>query len=119
MRVFRREASQSLVTYLCEPNDDRIDSMPLLRRAAEHWLSGLSERAHHCLICQCRVVSRDHVGALLLSTPDIAKPTSASTCAVCEACWTADLPVDALERAAESVLRSVVPNGKLEPLARR
>ena len=73
----------------------------------------------HCIVCSSWVVNKQHVGALLLTTPDIAKPTSAGTAAICRACWDADLPLQALERACESVLQEVIPGGRLEPLETR
>jgi hypothetical protein len=112
---FKREASQSLLTYLVEPNDPALDRMPLLRAAADNWLDALSVRVRHCIICNVWLVNPQHVGALLLSTPATSKPTSAGTAAVCRTCWDADLPVDVLERACASVLQSAVPNGRFEP----
>lgn len=117
---FRRDASRrSLNTYLCEPNDPALDDVPLLKAAASNWLDALSTRVRHCIICNVWIVERRDVGALLLSTPANIRPTSTGTAAVCKACWSSDLPVDALERACASVLSAVVPNGKFEPLETR
>jgi hypothetical protein len=116
---FRREVPGTLRTFLCEPDDDRLDRMPLLRRASQHWLNDLSSRVRHCLLCSAWIVSRDDVGALLMSVPDIPRPVSAGTAAICLACWRDEPPVDALERACASALRSVVPGGRFEPLIAR
>ena len=115
LRAFRREAP-ALLTFLCEPDDVRLHTMPLLKAAARDWLDALATRVRQCIICNSWIVDRQHVGALLLTTPDIAKPTSAGTAAVCKACWDADLPMQALERAAEHVLQKVIPNGRFEPM---
>jgi hypothetical protein len=116
-RRFRREASKSLLTFLCEPTDPALSEIPILQQAAHHWLNALSVRVRHCIVCKSWLVNRQHVGALLLTTPDITKPVSVGTAAVCKACWDADLPMQALERAAEHVLRKamVIPNGRFEP----
>jgi hypothetical protein len=76
----------------------------------------MSARVRHCLICNSWVVNAQHVGALLLTTPDIAKLVSVGTAAVCRECWASDLPVQALERACETVLHEVIPGGRFEPL---
>jgi hypothetical protein len=115
-RRFRREASKSLLTFLGEPTDPALAGVPILHQAANHWLDALSVRVRHCLICNSWVVSRRDVGAVLLTVPDITKPVSAGTAAVCKACWDADLPLDALERACETVLHEVIPNGRFEPM---
>jgi hypothetical protein len=112
---FRRDASRALLTYLIEPNDGALIEAPLLRRAAHHWLDALPARVRHCIVCNLWIVNRHEVGALLMSTPDTIRPTSVGTAAVCSNCWNADLPAEALERAAESVLRAVIPNGRFEP----
>ena len=70
-------------------------------------------------MCSVWIVDRRDVGALLLSTPNVVKPTSVGTAAICASCWEDDLPIDALERACASVLSAVVPNGKFEPLETR
>ncbi|MGY3132000.1 hypothetical protein ACVWZM_002682 [Bradyrhizobium sp. USDA 4501] len=113
---FKRKASHSVRTYLVEPGDRRLASAPLLRAAAADWLDNLSRRARTCIICSQWLPSRQSIGALLMSTPDVVRPTSVGTAAVCLECWQADLPLDALDRAVERTLRCVVPNGKLEPL---
>jgi hypothetical protein len=114
---FRREASRALLTYLCEPNDPALAG--ILKSSASSWCDALEQRVRHCLVCTCWVVNKEHVGALLLTTPDIAKPTSVGTAAICRVCWDADLPMEALERACESVLQAVRPGGRLEPLGTR
>ncbi|MBR0870039.1 hypothetical protein JQ633_06700 [Bradyrhizobium tropiciagri] len=115
LRAFRR-ATTALRTYLVSPDDAALDEVPLLRQASQSWVDGLAERARHCIICASWVVDREHVGALLLSTPDIPRPSTVGTCAICKPCWNANLPVDALERACANVLRPVVPGGAFEPL---
>jgi hypothetical protein len=118
LRAFKREAS-SLRTYLVEVDDPGLNDAPLLLRASQSWLDGLSVRARHCLVCNCLIANRTEVGALLMSTPDVARPTSVGSAAICAACWTADLPIDAVERACATVLREVCPNGVFEPLGTR
>jgi hypothetical protein len=97
---------------LVEPDDAALTDMPLLKTAASNWLDGLSIRVRHCIVCSAWIVNGHHVGALLLTTPRVAKPTSASTSAVC---WDADLPVETLERACADALQEVVPGGRFEP----
>ena len=87
---------------------------PLLRRATSHWLDGLSTRVRACIVCSAWIANRQDVGSVLLSTPAVPKPTSASVCGVCAECWQADLPVEALERAAITALAAAVPNGRFE-----
>ncbi len=106
---FRREACRELLTYLIEPNDPALDAAPWLQRAARWWLDGLSTRVRHCIVCSAWIVNRQHVGALLLATPAVAKPPSASACGVCRKCWEADLPVETLERAAATALQPALP----------
>jgi hypothetical protein len=113
---FKRKASHTaLLTYLCPPDDPALDRAPLLRAAARDWLGRLATRVRYCIVCNSWLVNRQDVGALLLSVFDIAKPTDVGIAAVCKACWDAD-DIEALERAVEQTLRSVIPNGKLEPL---
>jgi hypothetical protein len=113
---YRRDASRrDLLTFLVEPDDGLLATAPFLRRAARHWLDALSTRSRSCIVCSSWLWSEQSVGALLISTPATIRPTSAGTAAICRACWDADLPIDALERACASVLRSVVPNGRFEP----
>jgi hypothetical protein len=114
---FRRDASRALRTYLCEPNDPALAG--ILKASACSWCDALEQRVRHCIVCSAWIVNRQHVGALLLTTPDIAKPTSAGTAAICRECWDADLPMQALERAAEHVLQKVIPNGRFEPMETR
>lgn len=118
VRAFRRGASRALLTYLIEPGDSTLNEAPLLKAAASDWLDALSMRVRHCIVCSAWLVNRDHVGLLLLATPATAKPTSASCCAICRGCSNAGLPMPALERAAERVLREALP-GRLEPMDAR
>jgi hypothetical protein len=73
----------------------------------------LSVRARSCIICSEWLWSRQGVGLLLLSTPSVARPTSASVCGICTAC--AELPLPALEQAASNALQAAVPGGRFEP----
>ena len=115
-RRFRRETSHhALLTYLVEPTDPALDQVPLLKASAHHWISALSVRVRHCLICSSWLVNRHDVGALLLTVPEVAKPVSAGTAGICRTRWSADLGVDVLERACASVLHEVIPNGRFEP----
>lgn len=116
LSCYRRETSGALLTYLVPPDDPALAKAPLLRAAASNWIDALPTRIRNCLVCASWLVDRRHVGAVLLAVPDTAKPTSASTCAICMACWDADLPVSALEQACAVVLRQVVPDGQFEPL---
>jgi hypothetical protein len=118
LHAFKREA-QVLRTFLIPPDDERLNAMPLLKAAARDWLDQLGVRVRHCLICNSWIVDRHHVGALLLSVPDIPKPTTVGTAAMCRECWDADLPAKALERACETVLHEVIPGGRFEPLEPR
>lgn len=115
LRNFRKASRASLLTYLITPDDAALDNAPLLKAATSHLLGLLSTRAQHCIVCSSWIVDRAHVGGVLLSTPASAHPTSAGTAAVCRECWEADLPIDALERAVDKTLRSVIPDGRLEP----
>ncbi|MET4198751.1 hypothetical protein [Bradyrhizobium sp. LA6.12] len=115
---FKREAP-ALLTYLVEPDDAGLDAAPLLQAAAANWLDNLSRRARTCIVCSEWLPNRQQVGALLLAVPATLRPTSASVCPICRACWEADLPVEALERAAGAVLRKVIPRGEFEPLEPR
>jgi hypothetical protein len=65
-RLFKAEAARELVTYLVEPSDPRLDSMPLPKNAARHWLTALKHRVRHCAVCNTWVVDEHDVGALLL-----------------------------------------------------
>ena len=111
-RRFRREASRSLVTFLCEPTDPALNSEPFLRVAANHWLDALRMRVRHCIVCNVGLVDRRSVGALLMGKPADAKADAVGTAAVCSACWAADLGPDALDRAAAKVLQVAVPDGR-------
>ena len=118
LRAFKR-AAPALRTYLCQPDDRRLDGVPLLRAAADDWLGALTMRCRHCVICSARIIDRRDVGALLLSVPDVAAPTSAGTAAVCLTCWESEPPMVELEQACTAVLRSVIPHGRFEPLEPR
>jgi hypothetical protein len=99
LRSFRRQVSGALLTYLVEPDDAGLHDAPLLQRAARHWLAALSTRVRHCIVCSSWIANRQDVGALLMSTPVIVKPTSVGTAAICRECWEAELPTEALVRA--------------------
>jgi hypothetical protein len=118
-RRFRREASKSLLTFLCEPTDPALSDIPILHQAANHWLAALSVRVRHCIVCNCWLVNREHVGALLLTTPTVIRANSVGTASVCKACWSSGLPMDAYEKACENVLKAVIPGGRLEPMDTR
>ena len=119
-RRFRRETSRhALLTYLVEPTDPALDQVPLLKASARHWLDALSVRVRHCAVCSSWLVNRHEVGALLLTVPEVAKPVSAGTAGICRACWSADLGVDALERACATVLQEVIPGGRFQPMDTR
>jgi len=63
---------------------------------------------------------RKYVGALLLTTPAINKPATASVFGVCRECWIIqDLSLEAIERMATEALQAVIPGGKFEPLNTR
>lgn len=112
---YRRDTSGALRTYLCEPDDAALDG--LLQRAARSWLDALAVRVRSCIVCSSWITDRRNVGLLLLSTPSVAKPTSASVCGICREC--ADLPLEALERAATTALQAAVPGGRFEPMETR
>ena len=115
-RRYRREASDALLTYLVDV-DDPLQDAPLLQRAARYWCDGLSTPPHReCITCGAWMSGKKHVGALLLTTPAIIKPTTASVIGVCRECWLVrDLSLEAIERKATEVLQAVVPNGRFEP----
>jgi hypothetical protein len=114
--LFRREASRrDLLTFLVEPDDVRLSRAPLLQRTASNWIDLLSQRVRHCAVCSSWIADRQSVGLLLLATQAKVRPKSASCCAVCRDCADAELPMAALERAAEQVLREAIPGGRLEP----
>ncbi|MGY8633831.1 hypothetical protein RAD15_15245 [Bradyrhizobium sp. 14AA] len=117
---FRRDASRrDLLTFLVEPDDARLSKAPLLQRTASNWLDALSTRVRHCIVCSSWLVDRQHVGALLLATSATVRPTSASACGVCRECWSADLGLEVLERAATTALQAAVPKGVFAPLSTR
>jgi hypothetical protein len=102
-------------TYMVEPNDPALDG--LLKATARRWLDLLSQRVRHCIICSSWIVDRQSVGLLLLATPAVIKPTSASACAICREC--ADLPLETLGRAATTALQAAAPGGRFEPMEMR
>ena len=107
---YRHEAGQAVRTYMVAPDDPALDG--LLRRAAQNWIAALPTRIRACIVCSNWIATGRDVGGLLLSTPDIAKPVSASVCAVCVRCWDADLGRDALSRAAATALKAAIPQGR-------
>lgn len=117
-RRYRHDAARSdqLLTFLVPPDDKVLASAPFLHRVAQQWLDALPTRVRHCLVCNVWIVKRQDVGALLISTPAVSRPVSAGSAAVCKLCWDADLGLDVLERACETALKEVIPNGKFEPL---
>lgn len=114
---YRREASNALLTYLVEPDDAALTEVPILHNAARSWIDALSVRARACIICSEWLWSRQGVGLLLLSTPSVVRPTSASVCGICTAC--AELPLPALEQATTTALHAAVPGGRFEPMETR
>jgi hypothetical protein len=108
---YRREASNVLRTYLASPDDARLDTVPILRRATRHWLDNLPTRIRSCIVCSSWIPDRHDVGAVLLSTADVAIPKAASICGICCECWRADLPREALEKASLLELRVALPGG--------
>lgn len=116
---YRHDACRALLTFLVEPSDPALHRARLLNAAANHWLGALATRVRHCIVCSRWLVDRRDVGALLLSVPAVARPTSAGTAGVCADWWRVGLPVEALERACETTLQVVVPGGRLEPMTRR
>lgn len=119
-RRFRSEASKAtLLTFLCEPTDPALMREPLLHQAAMHWLDALSVRVRHCIVCNSWLVDRRDVGAVLMGTPAVIRANAVGTAAICASCWDADLPPEAIERAATTALQMAVPGGHFEPLERR
>jgi hypothetical protein len=116
LRAYRREASNMLLTYLTAPDDPALDSVPILRNTARHWLNDLPGKTRCCIICSSRISDRRKVGALLLSTPVTVNPTLASVCGICRACWELDAPpetlVEILEKASERELQTAIPGGR-------
>jgi hypothetical protein len=113
-RRFRYEGSNALQTYLCEPDDPALSG--LLRNTANAWVRLLAIKTGHCIVCSSWMVERRDVGLVLLTTPATAKPTLASCCGICFEC--ADLPLEALERAATVALNAVMP-GHFEPMQKQ
>ena len=114
-RRYRHEASGALLTYLVDVGDP-LDAHPLLKRAACYWCDRLSTLPHQeCVTCGVQMPGKKHVGALLLTTPAIIKPTTASVVGLCRECWRVrDLSLEAIERKATEVLQAVVPDGRFE-----
>lgn len=110
---FRR--GRELLTFLVEPNDRRLRNAPLLAQTADRWIELLSMRVRHCIVCSEWLHDKRSVGAVLLATQADIQPTSASCCGVCRDCWSAGLPGEALDRAAEQALREALP-GRLKPM---
>ena len=105
---YRQDAGGALTTYLVDPNQP-LD-VPILQNAARSWLDALPRRMRACIVCSGLMWERQRVGWLLLSVPVVPKPPAASVCGIC--CECADLPLQALERAATAALREAVPNGR-------
>lgn len=110
---YRRETSGVLNTFLVPPDDPALDGVPLLRRATDSWLDLLSVKVRTCFICSSWLADRRDVGAVLLSAPAV-MPRAASVCGCCMACWQADLPREALEKAALAALRTALPGARFE-----
>ena len=110
---FRREASVGLTTFLVEPGDGRLGAVPLLQHASRHWLDSLAARARCCIVCSEWLWSADSVGLVLLSTPAVARPVSASVSGICVAC--AELPQEALEQATLKSLQAALPGAYFAP----
>jgi hypothetical protein len=110
--------AHTLLTFLIAPDDVRLSGAPLLQQTASRWLDLLTKRVRFCIVCNSWLVGRQDVGLVLLAAP-AARPSSASCCGVCHGCADADLPLEALERAAERALRAALPNGRLAPLETR
>lgn len=113
---FRREAGDGLETFLCPPDDVRLRTAPLLQWTLNDWLDMLPKRARFCIVCSSWLMDRDHVGLVLLAAPATVRKSSASCCSVCRDCADAGLPLEALEKASERVLREALPSGKFEPM---
>ncbi len=115
-RRYRHEASGALLTYLVDI-DQPLNDHPLLQRAARYWCDGLSTPPHReCVTCGVLMPVKKYVGALLLTTPAITKPTTGSVVGVCRECWLVrDLSLETIEHRATEVLQPVVPNGRFEP----
>jgi len=114
---FRR--GRELLTFLVEPDDQRLRTAPLLAQTADRWLDLLTKRVRFCIVCSSWLPGRQNVGAVLLATQADIRPTSASCCGVCRECWDAELPMEALERASEQALREAFPGGRLAPMGAR
>jgi hypothetical protein len=109
---FACDAAGHLTTYLIAPDDPRLKDVPVLNRGACWWLDALSKRMRHCFNCGSWLPDRRYVGLLLLTTPAVASPTSASVSGLCKKC--ALLPADTLERAAAIALSTVAPGARFE-----
>ena len=112
---YRTDAGRGLWTYVVAGSDPRLATQPLLARCVERWLEALSvSSARPCLICGGELWSRRLVGALILTVPIVARPTSASCTGLCHTC--AALPLPVLEREVTALLSSVVVGGRLGPI---
>ena len=45
------KSSGALWTFLCEPDDARLRSAPLLQQTVNEWLNLLTKRVRNCIIC--------------------------------------------------------------------
>ena len=117
--LFRRNAVGGLETFLCAPDDVRLRGAPRLQLTVAQFLDILSARARFCMVCSSSLHDRHEVGMVLIAAPISSRPSSASCCGVCKGCTDADLPIEALEKAATVALREAIPNGRLAPLGRR
>ena len=98
LRTYRRESEGMLLTYLTSPDDAALNSMPILRRAAQRWLNDLATKVRSCIVCSNWIPDKSEAGALLLSTP--VNPTLVSVCGICRTC--SDLPLEALRKPASA-----------------
>ena len=118
--LFRRNAVGGLETFLCAPDDVRLRGAPRLQHTVAQYLDMLSARARFCMVCSSLLHDRHDVGMVLIAVPISSRPSSsASCCGVCKGCTDADLPIEALEKAATVALREAIPNGRLEPMGAR
>ena len=121
LKFYRGLARGGLITWLVDINDP-LHGAPLLRRARNWWLALPASPTRTCLVCKVEFLSRDDVGALLLTTPSL-NASSAGAIGMCRTCWgTADQPavsIEAIEAAGTKVLRTVIADGAFEPLRHR
>jgi hypothetical protein len=112
---YRADAGRGLWTYVVAGSDPRLAAEPLLARCAGRWLEALSvSTARPCVVCDAELWSRRLVGALILTVPIVARPTSASCTGLCHTC--AALPLATLEREVTALLSSIIVGGKLDPI---